>query len=121
MIMTVGNWKLFSGSIRKFPFKFLIYYRFTEFWGQSFNGREFPHQVISITLCQENQSQKNLKPKVIYWTFARYLQEKYFLKLKFLDARIQDVSMSISIKVRKQKNLNDLTERCESDESDKHL
>ena len=92
MIMTVGNWKLFSGSIRKFPFKFLIYYRFSEFWGQSFNGREFPHQVISITLCQENQSQKNLKPKVIYWTFARYLQEKYFLKLKFLDARIQDVS-----------------------------
>lgn len=67
MIMTVGNWKLFSGSIRKFPFKFLIDYRFSEFWGQSFNGREFPHQVISITLCQENQSQKTLKPKLIYW------------------------------------------------------
>ena len=41
---------------------------------------------------------------------------------KFLDAGIQDISTSISIKVRLQKNLNDLRERYESDdESDKHL
>ena len=46
---------------------------------------------------------------------------------KFSDAGIQDISTSISINMRIQKNLNDLTERCEShdedddDESDKHL
>ena len=46
---------------------------------------------------------------------------------KFSDAGIQDISTSISIKLRIQKNLNDLIERCEShdddddDESDKHL
>ena len=36
---------------------------------------------------------------------------------------IQDVNMSISIKVRIQKNMNDLTERYDDDgeESDKHL
>ena len=33
---------------------------------------------------------------------------------KFLDAGIQDISMSISLDVIIQKNLNDLTERCES-------
>ena len=44
------------------------------------------------------------------------------LKIKFLDAGIQDKSTSISIEVRIQKNLDDLTERYESDdESDKHL
>ena len=41
---------------------------------------------------------------------------------KFSDAEIQDISTSISINMRIQKNLNDLTERCESDDqSDKHL
>ena len=43
---------------------------------------------------------------------------------KFSDARIQDVSTSISINMRIQENLNNLTERYESDdddESDKHL
>ena len=48
-----------------------------------------------------------------------------FPKIKFSDAGIQDVSTSISIRVRIQKNLNDLTERYddddEDDESDKHL
>ena len=52
--------------------------------------------------------------------------QKFFVKSihsKFLDARIQDVSTSISIRVRILKNLNDLTERYddEDDESDKHL
>ena len=49
-------------------------------------------------------------------------------KAKFSDAGIQDVSTRISIKVRTQKNINDLTERYEpddddddDDESDKHL
>ena len=44
-----------------------------------------------------------------------------FSMLKFSDAGIQDISTSISIKVRIQKNLNDLTERYddEDDESDK--
>ena len=50
---------------------------------------------------------------------------EHFLKKKFSDARIQDISTSISINVRIQNNLNDLTERYESDadadESDKHL
>ena len=44
--------------------------------------------------------------------------------LKFSDAEIQDISTSISINMRIQKNLNDLTERYESDDddqSDKHL
>ena len=44
--------------------------------------------------------------------------------IKFSDAGIQDLSPSISINVKIQKNLNDLTERCESDDddqSDKHL
>ena len=43
---------------------------------------------------------------------------------KFSDAGIQDISTSIAINVRIPKNLNDLTERYESDdddESDKHL
>ena len=44
-------------------------------------------------------------------------------KSKFSDAGIQNVSKSISIKVRIQKNIDDLTERCEDDDdqSDKHL
>ena len=42
--------------------------------------------------------------------------------LEFSDAGIQDISTSISINERIQKNLNDLTERYdEDDESDKHL
>ena len=42
---------------------------------------------------------------------------------KISDTVIQDVSTSISIKVKIQKNLNDLTERYDDDgdESDKHL
>ena len=53
-------------------------------------------------------------------SFTRFF--KFFLKMpKFSDAGIQDISMSISIKVRIQKNLNDLTDRCDGDESDKHL
>ena len=40
---------------------------------------------------------------------------------KFLDAGIQDISTSISINLMIQMNLNDLTERCEDDQSDKHL
>ena len=39
----------------------------------------------------------------------------YFLSKKFSDTEIQDVSTSISIKVRIQKNLNDLTERYDDD------
>ena len=44
-------------------------------------------------------------------------------KAKFSDAGIQDVSTSISIKVRIQKNIDDLTERHDDDgdESDNHL
>ena len=38
--------------------------------------------------------------------------------LEFSDAGIQDISTSISINERIQKNLNDLTERCESDDDD---
>ena len=45
----------------------------------------------------------------------------YPWQLKFSDAGIQDISTSISINVTIQKNLNDLTERCEDDQSDKHL
>ena len=42
---------------------------------------------------------------------------------KFSDAGIQDISTSISIKVRVSKNLDDMTERCDDDddESDKHV
>ena len=47
-----------------------------------------------------------------------------FQQTKFPDAGIQDLSTSISINMRIQKNLYDLTKRCEShdnDESDKHI
>ena len=42
---------------------------------------------------------------------------------KFLDAGIQDVSTSISIKLSILKKMHELTERCDrnGDESDKHI
>ena len=55
----------------------------------------------------------------IPWTLIRSF---WISNSKFSDAGIQDISTSISINVRMQKNFYDLTERCESDdESDKHL
>ena len=71
-------------------------------------------------LCEMNRNlhKRTLQPmkhKVTYWSISR---------LKFSDAGIQDISPSISINVRIQRNLNDLTERYESDDddqSDKHL
>jgi len=52
--------------------------------------------------------------------YSKMIQKK---SQKFSDAEIQDISTSISINMRIQKNLNDLTERYddEDDESDKHL
>ena len=62
----------------------------------------------------DDQSDKHLEAR-----------DRIYTCLKFLDAGIQDISTSILINVRIQKNLNDLTERCESDDdddqSDKHL
>ena len=40
---------------------------------------------------------------------------------KFSDTRIQDESTIISIEMRIQKNRNNLVERYDGDESDKHL
>ena len=50
-------------------------------------------------------------------------QLNIFLTIKFSDARIQDISTKIVMKVEILKNLNDLTERCalDDDESGKHL
>ena len=57
---------------------------------------------------------------VLFYTIFSF--QNQVMRKKFSDAGIQDISMSISINMIIQKNLNDLTERCESDDqSDKHL
>ena len=75
----------------------------------------------SQKLCMGRYRKVNVLKKEIK---LKYNLTRYFMKiLGCRDPRFQDISTSISIVVKIQKNLNDLTENCEddADESDKYL